>query len=209
MKRLPLIPTLVVAFAIAAMIGLGLWQLQRARWKDVLIARYASAQRLPPVAWSVFPAAPDQQLFRRSSVMCLEPVSWSVAGGQDRAGNSGWRHIVLCRTGAEGPGVAIDIGWSKDFDAKPRWRGGLVEGVLASQPDHRSLIAVLMGAPKPPGLLLVADQAAPGLRPSAGPSVADIPNNHRAYAVQWFLFAGVAAVIYLLALRKRRKGPLP
>jgi surfeit locus 1 family protein len=24
-----------------------------------------------------------------------------------------------------------------------------------------------------------------------------------AYAIQWFLFAGVAAVIYLLALRKR------
>lgn len=209
MKRLPLIPTLVVALAIAAMIGLGLWQLQRARWKEGLIARYAAAEGLPPVAWPVFSPAPDALLFRRSSVMCLEPVSWSVAGGQDRAGNSGWRHIVECRTGAEGPGAAIDIGWSKDFGLKPRWRGGLVEGVLTSRPDHRSLIATLMGAPKPPGLLLVANQAAPGLRPSARPSAADIPNNHRAYAVQWFLFAGVAGLIYLLALRKRLKGLLP
>ncbi|HNJ47416.1 MAG TPA: SURF1 family protein, partial [Novosphingobium sp.] len=31
----------------------------------------------------------------------------------------------------------------------------------------------------------------------------DIPNNHLSYAVQWFLFAATALVIYGLALRKR------
>jgi len=34
--------------------------------------------------------------------------------------------------------------------------------------------------------------------------VGDIPNNHLAYAVQWFLFAGIAGVIYALALKRRR-----
>jgi surfeit locus 1 family protein len=33
-----------------------------------------------------------------------------------------------------------------------------------------------------------------------------VPNNHLAYAVQWFLFAGVAAVIYALALRRRTRA---
>ena len=45
-----------------------------------------------------------------------------------------------------------------------------------------------------------------GLKPSALPSLQDIPNNHLAYAVQWFVFAGVAAAIYGLALWQRRRA---
>ena len=52
---------------------------------------------------------------------------------------------------------------------------------------------------------LVAASAPPGLEPSALPSLESIPNNHRFYAVQWFLFAAIALVIYVLALRKRLK----
>jgi surfeit locus 1 family protein len=33
-----------------------------------------------------------------------------------------------------------------------------------------------------------------------------VPNNHLAYAVQWFLFAAVASVIYVLALRWRGRN---
>jgi surfeit locus 1 family protein len=54
--------------------------------------------------------------------------------------------------------------------------------------------------------MLVATQPAAGLEPSAPPSIIDVPNNHLAYAVQWFLFAGIAAIIYLLALRRRQRG---
>ena len=55
------------------------------------------------------------------------------------------------------------------------------------------------------GVLLVAATPAAGLSPNAPPSIESIPNNHLAYAVQWFLFAGVAAVIYAIALRRRGK----
>jgi surfeit locus 1 family protein len=41
------------------------------------------------------------------------------------------------------------------------------------------------------------------LQPNARPDPNDIPNNHLSYAVQWFLFALTALVIYGLALRKR------
>ena len=33
-----------------------------------------------------------------------------------------------------------------------------------------------------------------------------IPNDHWGYAIQWFLFAAVAVVIYLLALRGRLRN---
>jgi surfeit locus 1 family protein len=55
----------------------------------------------------------------------------------------------------------------------------------------------------PKSLMLIADQAASGLEPTARPELSSVPNNHLAYAVQWFLFAGVAAIIYVLALRLR------
>src|SRR3546814_17082290 len=53
--------------------------------------------------------------------------------------------------------------------------------------------------------MLVADAPVAGLRASAVPNGADVPNNHLAYAVQWFLFAAAAAAIYILALRRRRR----
>jgi hypothetical protein len=190
-RRLPLIPTLLVGLAVAAMITLGFWQLRRAEWKEALLARYAAAEGLPPVAWPSTPPDDGSLLFRRSEGFCLQVAGWSARSGHNRSGQSGWRHIASCRTGAEGPGMQVDMGWSNG-SANPRgWGGGKVHGVIDGDRDHI--------------ILLVSDEAAPGLQPSARPSPADVPNNHRAYAVQWFLFAGVALVIYVLALRRRKR----
>ena len=50
---------------------------------------------------------------------------------------------------------------------------------------------------------LVAEVPQAGLRPLAAPDPGDLPNNHLAYAGQWFFFALTALVIYVLALRRR------
>ncbi len=185
--RIPLLPTLLVLSAVAAMVALGIWQLQRLHWKEGLLAEYAAAGGRPAVA---FPRIPTDQtlLFRRSEAFCLQPVAWRASAGRNRAGQSGWRHIADCRTGAEGPGFAVDMGWSNRADAPTGWKGGEVSGIIG--PDRGGQV------------LLVSDGAAPGLQPSAPPSLDEIPNNHLAYAVQWFLFAAVAVVIYALALAR-------
>jgi cytochrome oxidase assembly protein ShyY1 len=54
--------------------------------------------------------------------------------------------------------------------------------------------------------MLIARSAPAGLKPLAPPSAADLPNNHLAYAVQWFIFAALAMLIYGLALRRRGTG---
>jgi len=191
-RRLPLIPTLIVAAAVAVMIGLGIWQLDRARWKDGLIDQYRSAEKLPPIAFPVAPSAGEPPLFRWATGFCLKPLSKRAVAGANRQGEPGYAHIVNCSTGAEGPGMAVELGWSKDPQAKWQWAGGPVSGIIA--PDRVNRIR------------LVAASAPAGLEPSAQPSVATIPNNHRSYAVQWFLFAGIAVLIYLLAFRKRLRG---
>lgn len=190
MRRLPLVPTLIVGLAVAAMIALGVWQLRRAEWKEALIARYADNAGLPPVAWPAVPPADGSLLYRRATGFCLEVTGWSARAGAGANGFSGWRHIAACRTGAEGPGMQVDMGVSASAEEPKGWRGGPVSGVIDADRDHL--------------IMLISDRAAPGLAPSKPPSPTDIPNNHRAYAVQWFVFAGVALLIYALALRRRR-----
>ena len=195
-RRLPLIPTIVVALAAAVMIALGIWQLGRAKQKDALIARYAAAQTMPPITFPNGPLGDDQlPLFRHATAMCLRPVANRVTAGSNRDGEPGFVSIVDCSTGAEGPGKAVELGWSKNPNAKVDWRGGLVSGIVA--PDKRSRMR------------LVAATAPPGLEPSAPPSLDTIPNNHRSYAAQWFLFAALAIGIYLLANRQRLAAAPP
>ena len=189
-RKLPLLPTLVVGLAVAIMIGLGVWQLQRAGEKDRLLARYRAAQNLPPIAFPTGPIHSDNlPLFRHSTGVCLRPVSKRSSAGQNRSGEPGYVHIVDCSTGAEGPGMSVELGWSKNPNAAVDWPGGPVSGIIA--PDAKSRMR------------LVAASAPPGLEPSAPPSIAQVPNNHRSYALQWFLFALIATAIYILALRKK------
>lgn len=191
MRRLPVLPTLVVLLAVAAMIGLGFWQLQRKAQKEHLLARYAAALGDPaPVG---FPVAGDGSavLYRRAMFDCrVEPGLWDSVAGRNAQGESGYVHIAHCEAPMGKPAL-VQLGWSRD-PHPPQWDGGQVRGRIA--PFHKIT-------------RLVADPPLAGLDANARPDPSDIPNNHLAYAVQWFLFAAVALVIYALALRRRAKGP--
>jgi cytochrome oxidase assembly protein ShyY1 len=190
--RFPLWPTLIVAAAVLTMIGLGIWQLRRADEKALLIERYRAASGQPPVAWPALPPADDSLLYRRASGFCTAVTGWRAAAGRNRAGRPGWSHIAGCRTGGyEGPGMQVDMGWSRDHRPPQGWRGGEVSGVIAPDREHR--------------IRLVSERPAPGLEASARPNPGDLPNNHLMYAFQWFFFAAAASIIYLLALRRRQR----
>ncbi|HYU95456.1 MAG TPA: SURF1 family cytochrome oxidase biogenesis protein [Sphingomicrobium sp.] len=193
-KRLPLAPTLVVTAAIAVLISLGVWQLKRAVWKERLLARYAAAEKLPPISWPTAPLDARQlPLFRYATGVCLRPVGTRAIAGENRAGESGYVHIVDCATGAEGPGMSVQVGWSKNPNQRVEWAGGPVSGIIV--PDRVSRMR------------LVAASAPPGLEPSAEPSPetasAITPAGHRMYAATWFALAVAALIIYILVLMKR------
>lgn len=206
MPRFPLIPTAVVGLAIAAMIALGVWQLAvRLPQKEALLAQLAANPAKPEIAFPKFPD--DSLLFRKASGFCLQPVSSQLTG----AGNAGFRFIVECRTGGlEGPGMMVQLGTTRDPMAKPVWKGGAVKGRISHAPDGRSMLASLFDR-TPKKLMLIADTPPPGLTANGTPDISSVPNNHLAYGVQWFLFALVAAVIYVLALvwrQKRASAPI-
>lgn len=190
MTRVPILPTLLVVAAVAVMIALGLWQLDRARWKDALLAEHRGAAALPPIAFPATPVEGRLPLFRRATGDCLRPGARRAAAGSNRAGETGYVHIIDCRAGAAT--MPVVLGWSRNPNAQFNWAGGKVSGIIA--PDRGQ------------GIRLVADRSPAGLEPAAPPSVESIPNNHRSYAIQWFAFAAIALVIYVLALRGRRSA---
>lgn len=205
-RRWPLLPTILVGLAIVAMIGLGSWQLRRAGQKEAFIAELRHNPDKPAIAYPELGPVVPESMFRRSSVNCLSVDSWNAEAGKAADGTTGFRYIAHCRTsGGEGPGALVALGVAARPDLTPEWQGGVVSGWITKEPDHRSLLSRAIGPKTVLRPMLIADGSPlPELKASALPNVDDVPNNHRAYAVQWFLFAVVAAVIYVLALARRQ-----
>jgi cytochrome oxidase assembly protein ShyY1 len=203
MRRVPILSTFVVALAVTAMVALGFWQISRAHWKEALLASYRAAATAPPLYGLPGGMPADYLAFRRADVLCRVATAPTQIGGANAKGTTGFRNIVGC-TLIDGRQIMADLGWSP-VGAKPRLPavGQRVAGVGPLIPDHVLAGRVLGDRPRAMPFLLVFETAVPGLEPSVPPSIDMIPNNHRSYAVQWFLFAAIAVVIYLLALRKR------
>ena len=113
--------------------------------------------------------------------------------GRNLHGDAGWAFALDCRDSA-GAKVQLVIGWGIRPEA---WKGAaLPHGATEAQ----GVVA--------PGAVakwrITATKATPPLGEAAPPTPADIPNNHFAYAIQWFAFAGVLLLIYTLLVRRWR-----
>jgi surfeit locus 1 family protein len=204
MRRLPLLPTLIVAAAVAVMIALGIWQLNRADEKERMLAEYQANSAMPALDLDPLLAREPERwpplAFRRILVTCragrAEP---RLRGGSSREGQSGWYYFVPCRPGASGLAgrLRVNAGWSRTPDESLR-------------PSIDGLVAGTLGAVEEDGPITIsAARPVPPLAPAVAPRIEDIPNNHLFYVFQWFFFAAAALVIYLLALRRRLSGAGP
>lgn len=203
--RIPIIPTIFVVVAAAVMVALGVWQLGRMDEKEALIARYAANEQRPvlrnftafsPGEVSLNEPHLERSLFRRVEIACDEPGAWKSVAGRSASNQAGYVHMFVCETfpsaspsdgEGQGPVLFATIGWSRS-PQQPEWGGGTVTGILSTAGDDYEV---------------VASEPFAGLQPLAKPDPSDLPNNHLAYAGQWFFFALTALVIYFLALRRR------
>ena len=182
-----MLPTLLVLIAAGVMIRLGFWQLDRMHEKEALLAGYAAARAMSAdVPFPRDAEAASKVLYRHSTLECRRVLGVSSMAGRSADGDPGLSLTARCER-ADGGAALVVLGWSKAV-VTPDWRGGVVRGTVA------------------PGPRLVADTPVAGLSRSAAPDPSEIPNNHFAYAVQWFLFAATALVIYALALRTKLRG---
>lgn len=187
-RRSPLVPTVLVLVAVGVMIWLGFWQLDRLAEKEALLERYQAAQGSQvELSWAEVRRVPDLALYRRSSLRCMRVLARTGIAGRSAAGEAGIGQYAQCLL-ADGSQAKVVMGWARDPKRSGDWQGGEVHGTVA------------------PGPRLVADPPLGGLAASARPDPSEIPNNHLAYAVQWFLFAATALIVYVVALRRRMGG---
>jgi len=206
MRRIPVLPTMIVGLAVAAMVSLGIWQLHRATWKEGLLATYRAAAHAAPLYGLPAGLPIDKAAFRRAHILCRIAGVPTMIGGSNAKGETGFRNISGCIL-IDGRQIVADLGWSP-VGVRPGLpaTGQRIEGEGLLIPDEVLARRVLGDAPRVAPLLFVLDGGMPGLSASVPPSIETIPNNHRGYAVQWFLFAAVALVIYALALWKRNRA---
>ena len=189
LRQLPILPTIVVLIAAGIMVWLGVWQLGRAEEKSALIAKYAGIESVgSPVAITseLEGAWQDDLLFRNVSLDCSSYRGIRSAAGTSATGAKGWAIIANCVAANLEP-IEVKLGWSRNPNP-PEWDGEMITGVV----DQNGRI--------------VADPPLAGLLPLAKPDPRDLPNNHLAYAGQWFFFALTALVIYFLAMRSKLAG---
>lgn len=184
-RRIPIIPTILVLAAAGIMVWLGFWQLSRLREKEALLARYTSAHvQAAGVPWPTSERAAQLSLYRQSRLLCVRVTERRGVAGRNAKGEAGLALYAQCVL-PDGSQAKVVMGWASDPRTLGTWNGGEVRGVIA------------------PGPRLVADPPLGGLQANERPDPSEIPNNHLAYAGQWFFFALTALVVYAIALRRR------
>lgn len=228
-------PTVFLVPALALMLGLGIWQLERLAWKTDLIDRIERGLAAPPAP---LPAEIDPNFDYRHV---------TVTGRYDTAhafrllarvndGAAGIQVVTPLLRDDGGPAVMVNRGWvplgpdGKPAAYDPPPAGPVtVEGVARRplpqgwmQPDNSpatnewfwaDLPAMAAAAGLGAAAPVVVEQAAGQDRarpPIGGQTKVDLPNDHLEYAITWFSFAVMLVAIYLLHHLRRgrttRKG---
>jgi surfeit locus 1 family protein len=227
--RFPVGLTIATAIAFCLLVGLGVWQLQRLKWKEAILAHVAALQSARPV-----PLGPllDQVAdgrdadFRRVSATCpgLAHAPFLELYGL-RGGEAGWRLISVCRIDATAyRTILVDRGFVPDSTAArptvdPADQAPVaVTGVLR-KPERAGLFALrnrpgrwftrdvpamagALNAAAPAPLFLMAETSSnPGFAPlDPSPLPPNIPNRHFEYALTWFGLAAALLAVYAARL---------
>ena len=213
----PVVPTLMVAAMLAVLVSLGLWQIDRMHQKNEMLARYTANSAAPAEALPQRIADPESYAFRTARLACTFEGEAVLSPGGNLAGKAGNHVYALCREPGREARVVVDLGWVP-FQVAAVPVAGLsaeIEGVVRPWADHTAMEKISGSARVSPqsfqaeaGIAPVFVQAkriVPGETeggaafPETQPSPLEpeaIPNNHRSYAIQWFLFAATLLAIY-------------
>ncbi len=217
---------LATAIALAILITLGVWQLQRHAWKTAMLAQVDAAEAAPPHSLT----GDDPPLFTRVSVTgTLSPAPAALYGAEVQGERLGAQLVErLDRPGAS-PLVVV-LGWVPTETARPiRVAGPATITGYVRLPEHPhwftppddadtrrfytlnpASIGAAIGAASPAPFVLVA-LGPPPAKPNA-PIPAEAlprpPNNHLQYAFTWFgLAAALIGVVTAWLFQKEPRQP--
>ncbi len=224
---------LTVLVCLAILIGLGVWQLQRLKWKEGVLARVAALQSAPARPLGEILKGGGDFDFVRVSLDCpdLERRPLLRLFGV-RDGIAGYRLITACPIAAAGySSILVDRGFTSFDQAVAAMQPGRavlpgpVTGVLRKgdkptfvTPGNRlgenlwysrdvQAMARQLHAPAPAPIYLMIERPAPAAGgPVPAPIPPDIPNRHLEYALTWFGLAAALIGVYAAMLLRRRRN---
>jgi surfeit locus 1 family protein len=229
-----LLPTLCVVPALALLIGLGVWQIQRLSWKEALIAQVETGMKAPPepleAALAHDPAEAEWHHVRVTGRFLNDKEVYLFAQGPRNAVGvqivtplvqDGGR-IVLVNRGFVPEALRAPATRAAGQIAGPTSLTGVLRlsqkpGPFTPAPDLKSrlwfvknvpAIAAAMGISVEAPVIIEADAAPnPGGWPLGGQTIVDFPNDHLQYAISWFGLALALTGVYLLYhVRQGRLG---
>lgn len=233
MKRFPWILTVLTVLGLILLIGLGVWQVERLKWKEGLIAAADAAAAKPPAQLEQVLAEGDLE-FRKALIVCPGLASAPFVELQSiHDGEAGVRLISACKPAGADFTLLVDRGFVGDgVTARPRvvettlplvmvgeFRTFDKPGAMSPAPrdgrfyarDTAAMAKALnvTGPVRPEAVFAITavNPEFPALRPSAPPAA--FSNNHFGYALTWLGLAIALAGFYVALLRRRTKKDGP
>ncbi|ESQ83810.1 hypothetical protein AEAC466_11625 [Asticcacaulis sp. AC466] len=227
LKAVP--PGLAVATAIAFLIlnGLGIWQLERLKWKEGLIADMARTEAAAPVAVDALLAQTKPDWHSAALAPCSVKPDTPIYMHTEVGGVPGYRVLTACPTA--GKAILVDLGFAQTklalavpITLTPVGRlrpfekaGGFTPVNRVAENDWYWRSPAEMGPVLKADLrtdyFIVLDLKAshtdiPGLQ--QGPLTAPLPNRHLEYALTWFglgwaLLGVFGSVVYQRARKNK------
>ncbi len=222
-------PTVFTIPALALLIALGSWQMQRLHWKEAIIAdREAALARTPLSVHSIGRAGPALWFRPVTAKGVFLHDNEIYMDGKSHRGHPGGQVVTPLRLDRGGV-VFINRGWvpRELRDPGKRIKGQIagpvtVNGILRASGRKSDLIPEnqphrdlwysidVAGMAKRHGLVDIrpyfieaGPAAVPGGWPLGRKPVVLLSNNHLQYAFTWFSFAVVLLVIYVIYHTKR------
>ena len=230
--------TACTVVSLAILIGLGTWQVQRLFWKEGEIAKRQARVTAPAVPLpDSFPNPAEMEFTRvRLEGRFLHDEEFHLGARTDN-GRIGY-HIVTPFALTDGRVVLVDRGWVPENRRDPVTRAEgqiegpvMIEGLLRTdgwkgfdfarppnKPEERfyfwlDLPVMAEGVSEGPVLTDVyADAVAsevPGGLPIGGQTRVNLTNDHLEYAITWYSFAVILAVIWFLYSYRREEDAKP
>ena len=211
--------TLATGLGLVLFVSLGQWQLDRAKQKQQLIDAYAQRAEEAPAQIDAKPRVWQEYRYRKGTVRGHYDIKRQLLlDNRTYQGKAGYHVITPLRIQNSEVAVLVNRGWvpvgksRADLPELPAPSGEITtRGIINLPPEHvfrlgpdaehngswpvilqaleQDQITGLLGYPVLPIVLLLEGDEEHGFIRDWKPVYGILPDQHRAYAVQWFSFA--------------------